>query len=125
MKKLLFILLFIPIVSFSQTFELTNGQSMCMIGKGVGQDATINPYANEEFSYALIENIGTVKFNIRVESIEKERREFIIKPKDIVVVKLYRNNILYFDSLTIEKAEAKIKYTINENELPPPPHPVK
>jgi hypothetical protein len=96
-----------------------------MIGKGVGQDATINPYANEEFSYALIENIGTFKFNIRVESIDEERREFIIKPKDIVVVKLYRNNILYFDSLTIEKAEAKINYTINENELPPRPHPVK
>ena len=125
MKKLLILLLFIPLVSFSQTFELTNGQSMCMIGKGVGQDATINPYANEEFSYALIENIGTFKFNIRVESIDEERREFIIKPKDIVVVKLYRNNILYFDSLTIEKAEAKIKYTINENELPPPPNSVK
>jgi hypothetical protein len=91
----------------------------------VGQDATINPYANEEFSYALIENIGTFKFNIRVESIDEERREFIIKPKDIVVVKLYRDNILYFDSLTIEKAEAKIKYTINENELPPPPNSVK
>ena len=125
MKKLLILLLFIPLVSFSQTFELTNGQSMCMMGKGVGQDATINPYANEEFSYALIENIGTFKFNIRVESIDEERREFIIKPKDIVVVKLYRNNILYFDSLTIEKAEAKIKYTINENELPPPPNSVK
>ncbi|MFL2607282.1 MAG: hypothetical protein ACJ0PA_01185 [Flavobacteriaceae bacterium] len=124
MRKLLF-LLFIPLVSFSQTFELTNGQSMCMIGKGMGQDATINPYANEEFSYALIENIGTVKFNIRAESIDEERREVIIKPKDIVVVKLYRNNILYFDSLTAEKAEAKIKYTINENELPPPPPPVK
>ena len=124
MKKLI-LLLFIPLVSFSQTFELTNGQSMCMIGKGMGQDATINPYANEEFSYALIENIGTVKFNIRAESIDEERREFIIKPKDIVVVKLYRNNILYFDSLTAEKAEAKIKYTINENELPPPPPPVK
>ena len=125
MKKILILLLFIPFVSFSQTFELTNGQSMCMIGKGVGQDATINPYANEEFSYALIENIGTFKFNIRVESVDEERREFIIKPKDIVVVKLYRNNILYFDSLTIEKAEAKIKYTINENELPPPPNSVK
>ena len=98
MKKLI-LLLFIPLVSFSQTFELTNGQSMCMIGKGMGQDATINPYANEEFSYALIENIGTVKFNIRAESIDEERREFIIKPKDIVVVKLYRNNILYFGSL--------------------------
>ena len=121
MKKLLILLLFIPLVSFSQTFKLTNGQSMCMIGKGVGQDATINPYANEELSYALIENIGTVKFNIRVESIDEERREFIIKPKDIVVVKLNRNNILYFDSLTIENAKAKIKYTINKNELPPPP----
>ena len=123
MKKLI-LLLFIPLVSFSQTFELTNGQSMCMIGKGVGQDATINPYANEEFSYALIENIGAFKFNIRVESIDKERREFIIKPKDLAVVKLYRYDILYFDSLTIEKAEAKIKYTINENELPPPPPPL-
>jgi hypothetical protein len=120
MKKLI-LLLFIPLVSFSQTFELSNGQSMCMIGKGIGQDATINPYANEELSYALIENIGMVKFNIRVESIDEEIREFIIKPKDIVVVKLYRNNILYFDSLTIENAEAKIKYTINKNELPPPP----
>ena len=125
MKKLILLLVFIPLVSFGQTFELKNGQSMCMIGKGEGQDATINPYSDKEFSYALIENIGTVKFNIRVESIEKERREFIIKPKDIVVVKLYRNNILYFDSLTVEKAEAKIKYTINENELPPPPSPVK
>ena len=124
MKKLI-LLLFIPLLSFGQTFELTNGQSMCMIGKGMGQDATINPYANEEFSYALIENIGTVKFNIRVESIDEERREYIIKPKDIVVVKLYRDNILYFDSLTAEKGEAKIKYTINENELPPPPPPVK
>jgi hypothetical protein len=120
MKKLI-LLLFIPLVSFGQTFELTNGQSMCMIGKGIGQDATINPYANEELSYALIENIGTVKFNIRVESIDEERRKFIIKPKDIVVVKLNRNNILYFDSLTIENAKAKIKYTINKNELPPPP----
>jgi hypothetical protein len=43
MKKLLLVLLFIPLVSFGQSFELTNGQSMCMIGKGKGQDATINP----------------------------------------------------------------------------------
>ena len=121
MKKLILLLLFIPLVSFGQTFELTNGQSMCMIGKGEGQDATINPYSEKEFSYALIENIGTVEFNIRVESIDKEIREFIIKPYDKVVVKLYRAEILYLDSLTLDKAEAKIMYTINENELPPPP----
>ena len=35
---------------------------MCMIGKGQGQDATINPYADEDYSYALIENIGSVEF---------------------------------------------------------------
>jgi len=122
MKKLiLLLLLFIPLVSLGQTFELTNGQSMCMIGKGEGQDATINPYSDKEFSYALIENIGTVEFNIRVESIEKEIREFIIKPSDKVVIKIYRADILYLDSLTLDKAEAKIMYTINENDLPPPP----
>jgi hypothetical protein len=125
MKKLLLVLLFVPIVSFGQTFKLTNGQSMCMIGKGEGQDATINPYSNKEFSYALIENIGTVEFNIRVESIEKEIREVIIKPSDKVVVKIYRADILYLDSLTLDKAEAKIMYTINENDLPPPPPPVE
>jgi hypothetical protein len=123
MKKLLLIILFIPLVSFGQTFELTNGQSMCMIGKGEGQDATINPYADKEFSYALIENTGTAEFNIRVESDEKDKREFIIKPNDKVVVKLYRAEILYFDSLKLDKAEAKIMYTIDENELPPPPPP--
>lgn len=121
MKKLLFILLLVPIVSFGQTFELTNGQSMCMIGKGQGQDATINPYADEDYSYSLIENIGSVEFQIRIESIEKDLKQFLIKPNDKVVIKLYRNNILYLDALTLEKADARIKYTIDENELPPPP----
>ena len=123
MKKVLFILLLVPLVSFGQTFELTNGQSMCMIGKGQGQDATINPYADEDYSYSLIENIGSVEFQIRIESIEKDLKQFLIKPNDKVVIKLYRNNILYLDALTLEKADARIKYTIDENELPPPPPP--
>jgi len=121
MKKLFFILLLVPLVSFGQSFELTNGQSMCMIGKGQGQDATINPYADEDYSYSLIENIGSVEFEIRIESIKKDLKQFLIKPNDKVVIKLYRNNILYLDALTLEKAEARIKYTIDENELPPPP----
>ena len=121
MKKLFFILLLVPLVSFGQSFELTNGQSMCMIVKGQGQDATINPYADEDYSYSLIENIGSVEFQIRIESIKKDLKQFLIKPNDKVVIKLYRNNILYLDALTLEKAEARIKYTIDENELPPPP----
>jgi len=30
---------------------------------------------------------------------------------------------MYFDALTSEKAKAKIKYTIDEGELPPPHRP--
>ena len=38
MKKLLLFLLFVPTVSFSQTFELTNGQSIDLINpkKNIG-----------------------------------------------------------------------------------------
>ena len=57
---LVLVLFFISFVSYGQSFEIVNGQSMCMLGKGPGQDATINPYAEEDFSYALVENIGTV-----------------------------------------------------------------
>ena len=124
MKKLILLFLFVPLVSLGQTFELTNGQNMCMIGKGKGQDATINPYADKEYSYALIENIGLVEFKVRVESTENKIREFIVKPSDKVVVQIYRAEILYLDSLTLDKAEAKIMYTINVNDLPPPPPPI-
>ena len=104
-----------------QTFEITDGQSMCIIGKGKGQDATINPYANQDVSYAVIENIGSVEFQIRVASTKKELTQFLIKPSDTVVVTLLKNNILYFDALTQEKVDATIKYTIQKDALPPPP----
>jgi len=122
-NKLLILLLLSPLVSFGQTFELSDGQSMCMIGKGQGQDATNNPYSDEDYSYALIENIGSVEFQIRIESSEKNTKQFLIQSKNIVVIKLIKNDVLYFDALTSEKARAKIKYTIDDGELPPPPPP--
>ena len=125
MKKLLLVILFLPLVSLGQSFELTDGQSMCMIGKGEGQDATINPYGDEEYSFALIENIGSVEFQVRLELIEKDVKQFLIKPSDKVVIKLNRKTVLYHDAITLEKAEANIKYTINKNELPPPPLPIQ
>ena len=124
MKKLILLLLLFPLLSLAQTFELTQGQSMCMLGKGQGQDATINPYAEEEFSYALVENRGAVDFQIRIESTVKDLRQFPVKPSGLVVIKLQREDILYFDALTAEKAIATIKYTLDESELPPPPPPV-
>jgi len=120
MKKFLFFsALFIFGCSYGQTFEITDGQSMCMIGKGKGQDATINPYADEEYSYALVENIGIIGFEIRIESTKNSKKQFTIKPNNKVAVKLYRNNILYFDALTLEKVKVTINYTISKNELPP------
>ena len=121
---LVIVFLFIPLMSFGQSFELTNGQSMCMIGKGPGQDATVNPFADEDYSYALVENVGSVDFQIRIESSIKDVKQFSIKPSGLVVIKLYRDEILYFDALTTEKAEATVKYTLDESELPPPPPPV-
>jgi len=67
---------------------------MCMLGKGPGQDATINPYAEEDFSYALVENIGTVEFQIRIESVENELRQFLIKPSALIVIKSYRLRLI-------------------------------
>ena len=125
MKKLVVILLIIPIFSIGQTFEITNGQSMCMIGKGKGQDATINPYADEDYSYALIKNIGLVEFQIRVESTIKDFKQFLLKPSNKTVIKLYRNNFLYIDALTFEKVEASIEYSNDENKFPSPPPPIE
>ena len=122
--NLVFILFLISIESFGQSFEITDGQSMCIIGKGPGQDATINPYAEEDFSYALVENIGRVEFQIRITSAVKDIKQFPIQPNGLVVIKLYKDEILYFDALTTEKAEATIRYTLEESELPPPPPPV-
>jgi hypothetical protein len=122
MKKII-IISFLLIVAHShgQTFEITNGQSMCMIGKGKGKDATINPYVDKDYSYALIENIGSVDFGIRIELTEEDLKQFLVKSNDRVIIKLYRNSILYIDALTSETAEARIYYTINEDELPPKP----
>ena len=124
MKKLILIFILLPLTILGQTFEITNGQSMCMIGKGAGQDATINPYADKEFYFALVENIGSVEFQIRIESNSSELKQFPVKSSGLVVLKLKKEDVLYFDSLTKEKAEVTIKYTLDEHELPPPPPPV-
>ena len=60
------------------------------IGKGKGQDATINPYADKDYSYALIENIGSVDFGIRIELNLGDLKQFLVKSNDKVVIKLYR-----------------------------------
>ena len=69
-------------------FELTNGHSISMIGKATRQDATINPNAKEELSYAVVEDIGSIEFQIRIESTQKGLQKFLIQPTGIVLIKL-------------------------------------
>lgn len=60
MKKLLLLITFMSIttIATSQTIiELGSVQSMCITGKGPGQDGAINPYTDKD-SIAIVENIG-------------------------------------------------------------------
>ena len=50
----------------AQTFTLTAGQSMCMIGKGAGQDATLRP-KTDSVAVARIKNKGKHSFTVRIE----------------------------------------------------------
>ena len=56
---------FISQGGMAQTFTLRAGQSMCMIGKGAGQDATLRP-KTDSLAVARIKNSGTQPFTVRV-----------------------------------------------------------
>ena len=57
---------FISQGGMAQTFILPAGQSMCMIGKGIGQDATLRP-KTDSVAVARIKNKGKHSFTVRVE----------------------------------------------------------
>lgn len=77
--------------------------------------------STRDVTILLIRSFGPVDFGIRIELNEEDLKQFLVKSNDKVVIKLYRNSILYIDALTSETAEAKIYYTIKEDELPPKP----
>lgn len=77
-------------------FELED-QSMLMTGKGPGQDGAINPYAGED-SIAIVENLGTNSFSIRLQRKGEIIKEIPIKAKEIKKVPLPKGTELYFDT---------------------------
>ncbi|MEM7187828.1 MAG: hypothetical protein AAF466_14355 [Bacteroidota bacterium] len=101
MKKLLFFSLFVFLFSFSglsQTvIELGNTQSMCISGKGQGQDAAINPHINGD-SIAYVENLGDNPFSIRIESKGEVVETLRVDANKKEAVKLMQGQVLYFDS---------------------------
>lgn len=110
MNKSYLIALLFPLLTYAQTFELKNGNSMCMLGKGTGQDATINPFGGAD-SYATIENLGTIEFGIRIEIEKKEVREFLIKPKEVFKIEIPKSSVFYVDSVDRKTAIVKIYYS--------------
>jgi hypothetical protein len=97
------------IVQAQTVFELAPKQSMLITGKGIGQDATINPFAGED-CYAIVKNIGNEIFFARVQNKGKVIEALPIKKNEAVKVKLLIGYQLYLDTKTRKKAKASIDY---------------
>lgn len=83
--------------------NLDGNQSMCITGKGIGQDAAINPYKNED-SFAIVKNIGKTTLSVRIQNKGKIADEIAIKPKETKKIVLLKNYELYLDSESVAKA---------------------
>lgn len=95
-------------------FVLGTSQSMIMTGKGTGQDATVNPYFGQS-CFAIIKNIGELKFSIRVQRDGKIIKEISILKDELKKVKLLKNYELYLDPNPKGKSKASINYEkVNE-----------
>lgn len=113
MKKLAFIVLLIlscQLIGHAQAvFELNPNQSMLISGKGIGQDASVNPFEGED-CYARVKNIGNEIFTVRVQQKGKVIELVSLKSKEIVKVKFLIGYELYLDTKTRKKAKASIEY---------------
>jgi hypothetical protein len=112
MKKLflttLLVMAFSTVVFGQEIIELGNSQSMCITGKGVGQDAAKNPYANVN-SFAIVENIGANPFSIRVQKEASIIKEIVVNPNETKKVILLKAYELYFDSEKPTKAKVSFE----------------
>lgn len=85
-------------LSAQDIIELDGTQSMCIAGKGSGQDGAINPYLGED-SIAIVENMGENEFSVRIETKgEDVVKRIPIKPKETKELVLMKDQVLYFDS---------------------------
>ena len=113
MKKLLLTVILILscqcIVNAQTVFELAPKQSMLITGKGIGQDATINPFAGED-CYAIVKNIGNEIFSVRVQQKGNVIEILPVKSNEAIKVKLLIGYELYLDTKTRKKAKASIDY---------------
>lgn len=101
---------FLTFQAYSQSesiFELDPTQSMCITGKGPGQDAAINPYSDEN-SIGIVKNIGKNELSIRIQKDGKIIEEVTVRPKEKKKVELLKGYELYLD--TEMKTKAKVTF---------------
>ena len=113
MKKTCFpILLFFSLYfnSPAQTiFELDGQQSMLMMGKGPGQDATINPFEGED-CHVLIQNLGAELFSVRIQYKGEIVNITYVNPSQTKKIKLLMGQELYLDPEPRKKTRASVAY---------------
>ncbi|MCW5518824.1 hypothetical protein J1N09_03175 [Aureitalea sp. L0-47] len=101
MKKLSILLFVLLLSNYNATaqdiIELDGTQSMCIAGKGPGQDGAINPYLGSN-SVAIVENVGKNEFSIRVQTKEELVKTIAIGPRETKEVSLLKGQVLYFDT---------------------------
>ncbi|WP_439152971.1 hypothetical protein [Winogradskyella sp.] len=111
MKKLLLLFAFASIscIATSQTIiELKTEQSMCITGKGPGQDGAINPYINKD-SFAIVENLGQNEVQVRIQQNGEIIKQIVVKPKVTINVTFLKGYELYFDSELPTKVKINFK----------------
>lgn len=113
MKKivLFFALILAPLITVhaQNEFDIEPSQSMLMTGKGPGQDATINPYTNED-CYTYINNMGEFEFSVRIQKKGEVIDTYIIGKGETKKIVLLKDQELYLDGNDKEPTKAKITY---------------
>ena len=87
---------------------LKPSQSMCITGKGPGQDAAINPYGDTN-SIAVIKNTGDNDLDARVQESGKIVAIITVKPTEIREISLEKGAELYLDSQFESEARLHFK----------------
>ena len=112
MKNLLCLFAFLFLIqsqSFAQyVIDLESPQSMCITGKGPGQDGAINPYINEK-SIAIVKSMDKNGFEVRIEREERIIKISKIEPNKTKEFVLEKGDVLYFDSNSKAKTSIAFK----------------
>lgn len=96
---LLGLMLMLQTVALSQTstIRLDPNQSMCITGKGPGQDGAVNPYLGKK-SIAVVENISNNSLQVRIQEGKKVLGIIDVDPDETKEFVLEKNYVLYMDT---------------------------